>query len=211
MRLLALALLASAFVAAQAHASPLADPVNDFLGTYSGPHGADLDVVSTDAVLNGSNLILQATMNGPIGTTSGGLYVWGVDRGMGASTANFASVGRPNIIFDSVVIINQNATGQVVTLETGTPVATPLAPGAITISGNTFQAVVPISMLPSTGFSTANYTQNLWPRFGGVTTDDQISDFAPDSTMAPISTPEPAALGLLGLAGLLLLGRAKRG
>ena len=34
--------------------------------------------------------------------------------------------------------------------------------------------------------------------------DDQISDFEPDATMAGISVPEPASLGLLGLSALLL-------
>jgi hypothetical protein len=148
-------------------------------------------------------------MNGAIGTTPGGLYVWGVDRGAGATTANFGAINLPNIIFDSVVIILPDGTGQVVLLNSATPVATPLAPGSITISGNTFQAVVPIAMLPSAGFQPLSYLQNLWPRQGGVTDNAQISDFAPDSTMSPISAPEPASLGLLGLAGLWLFGRRR--
>jgi hypothetical protein len=208
MRALAFALLAGAFLATAAHATTVSDPVGDFIPSYSGPHGADLDVVSTTAQLTGTNLILQATMDGPIGSTAGGLYVWGFDRGAGSTTANFAPINLPNIIFDSVVIVMPDGTGQVVLLNSATPVATPLAAGSITISGNTFQAVVPISMLPSAGFQPLSYTQNLWPRFGGLTSNDQISDFAPDSTMSPLSAPEPAALGLIGLAALGLVSRA---
>jgi hypothetical protein len=212
MKIIALAILAAGILAVNARATTVDDPVGDFIPTFSGPHGADLDVVSTTAVISGSNLVLSATMNGAIGTTPGGLYVWGLDRGLGATTANFSAIGLSNIIFDSVVVVLPNGTGQVALLETGTPVATPLGAGAITINGNMFSAVVPLSMLPSTGFATESYTQNLWPRYGGITTDDQISDFAPDASMAGISVPEPASLGLLGLSGLLLValrGRAR--
>ena len=210
MRIFALALLLGAFFAVEARATMVTDATNDFIGSYSGPHAADLDVVSTDATLQGSNLVLSATMNGAVGTTAGGLYVWGFDRGTGASTANFSAIGLPNIIFDSVVIINQDGTGAVAILSAGPPVVTPLAAGSIAIAGNSFTATVPVAMLPSTGFTTLNYTQNLWPRFGGLTTDDQIADFAPDSSMAPISAPEPASLGLVALGALALTLVARR-
>jgi hypothetical protein len=203
MKILVLAILAAAILSVEARATTTSDPTGDFLPSFSGPHGADLDVVSTTALLSGTNIVLSATMNGAIGTTPGGLYVWGFDRGAGATTANFSSLGLPNIIFDSVVIVLPDGSGQVVELG-ASPVMTPLAPGSITISGNTFNAVVPVALLPTKGFATLDYMQNLWPRFGGVTTDDQIADFAPDSAMAHISAPEPASLGLLGLSGLLL-------
>src|SRR5262245_38970818 len=102
MKLLAFALLATCFFALDARAVTTSDASNDFLPSFSGPHGADLDVLSTSASISGTNLILNATMAGPIGTTPGGLYVWGIDRGVGSTTANFASLGLPNIIFDSV-------------------------------------------------------------------------------------------------------------
>ena len=203
------AALAFAFSAANARATTTTDAMNDFLPTFTGPHGADLDVLSTTANLVGANLVLNATLAGAVGTTPGGLYVWGVDRGMGASTANFGSLGLSNIIFDSVVIVNQDGTGQVVLLG-ASPVATPLAAGAIAIAGNQFTATVPLSMLPSNGFTSANYTQNLWPRYGGIDMDSQISDFAPDQHMAGVSTPEPAMFGLLGLSlGLVALARRR--
>ena len=207
--LVSCAALALVLSAANARATTTTDAMNDFLPTFTGPHGADLDVLSTTATLVGTNLVLNATLAGAVGTTPGGLYVWGIDRGMGASTANFGSLGLSNIIFDSVVIVNPDGTGTVVLLSPS-QVATPLAAGAISIAANQFTVTVPLSMLPSTGFTAANYTQNLWPRYGGLTMDSQISDFAPDDHMASISTPEPATLGLLGLSlGLVAVARRR--
>jgi len=197
------------FFCASAHADSLTvDPIGDFLPTYAGPHNGDLDVVSTNASLLGTNLVFSATLNANVGTTAQGFYIWGVNRGAG--TANFASLGLPNIIFDSVIRINPDGTGAVTLI--GGP-TTNLAAGSITITGNTFQAVVPLVLLPSNGFSVAQYGQNLWPRFGGAVGNAQISDFAPDDTMGPIQTPEPTTLLLLGtgLIGLSSRFRKRKG
>ena len=48
--------------------SVVTDPVGDFLPTYAGPRGGDLDVVSTSVSLIRTNFIFSATMNGAIGT-----------------------------------------------------------------------------------------------------------------------------------------------
>jgi len=199
-------------VAGEAQAAAITDPAGDFLTTLSAlsPRAGDLDVLSSRVSIFNNTLIFTATLNAPINTTPEAFYVWGVDRGLGASTSNFASLSLPNIIFDSVVVIQNEGTGVVNDLTGGSPPQT-LAPGAVTSSGNTITAVVPLSFLPSRGFSTDQYTWNLWPRFGGagVTGNAQISDFAPNTNNALVDTvPEPSTVVLF--AGGLLAALAWR-
>ncbi|HKR93522.1 autotransporter outer membrane beta-barrel domain-containing protein [Novosphingobium sp.] len=159
-----------------AHGQVVHDPVGDFLPSFTGPRNADLDVVTTQVVYDGVSFRLDATNNGPVGTTASGVYVLGFNRGAG--TAGLANVAS-NVLFDSVVLVNANGTGLVVdTLRGG---ATPLPAGSIKISGNQITAVVPASLLPSQGLKPGQYTVNLWPRstLGG---DETISDFAPNNS-----------------------------
>jgi hypothetical protein len=174
------------------------DATGDFLTAYAGPRNADLDVVSADVLFDGSNFRFTASLAGAIGTTAGGFYVWGVDRGAGATTSNFGALGFPDVIFDSVVIIRPNGTGQVSLLGAGGS-TTLLGSSAISITGNTFSVLLPSALLPSRGFTFDNYLHNLWPR-GPVGATTQIADFAPDTSMARVRVPEPSALPLLSLA-----------
>lgn len=175
-------------VAPSAYAQVVRDPVGDFLPSFTGPRNGDLDVVTTQVVYNGTTFRLDATNNGPVGTTAGGVYVLGFNRGAGvAGLANVAS----NVFFDSVVLVNANGTGLVVNTLNGA--ATPLPAGSITISGNQITAVVPASLLPSQGLKPGQYTVNLWPRsrLGG---DETISDFAPDNSNARVVLNFPIPL-----------------
>jgi hypothetical protein len=195
-------------LAGTAPAAPVSDPVGDFLSTLdaAAPRAGDLDVVSANVSLIGDSLLFSATLNAPINTTPEAFYVWGVERGAGGATANFSSLGLPDIIFDAVVIIQNEGTGVVNDL-TGMQPPAPLA-GSITSSGNTIEALVPLALLPSRGFSPADYGWNLWPRWGGIPfSDPQISDFAPDANNAQVTVaaavPGPAPLLVLSI-GLAL-------
>jgi hypothetical protein len=171
------------------------DPVGDFLPGYTGPHAPGLDVVSYEGVLVGDHVVFAGEMAGPIAPTQavGGLYIIGVDRGLG--TPRFAGrtpVIGPNVLWDSVVRVNPDGTGLFNNLIAG--VITPLTAADITISGNEFTARVPLSaMLPAATRPPEEWTYNLWPRNSAVIGQTAaVSDLAPDDGNAPVRTVAPA-------------------
>jgi hypothetical protein len=82
------------------------------------------------------------------------------------------------------------------------------------LTGNQFIVTVPVSLLPSTGATPANYGFNIWPREGAVVTgNSQITDFAPNNALLSvnglIAVPEPASW-LMMLLGFGLIGGVMR-
>jgi PEP-CTERM motif len=202
------AALLLAGVSTPAHAVTVVDATGDFLSGFIGPNDADLDVTSFSVTYDNvaATFTLGATFAGVIDPTKVGRYVIGVNTGTGVN-APFAGIGQGNVRFNQTVTVQKNGTGSVG--------ATALAAGAVTISGNSFTAVVPISLLPTTGWTAVQYGWNLWPRNGG-TGVTAISDFAPENSLLAISPiPEPATwLSMLigfGLAGFALRQRTGKG
>jgi hypothetical protein len=207
------ALTGAALVATPLHATNFADPHGDLLATYTGPPDGDLDILSGSAEFTSDDLLLSSTMNGPIGTTAGSLFLWGVDRGSGTDrliTSGPPAVGTPDMLLDAIVALLANGTGRVVTFPTmGAPVTTPLDPSLITISGDTISARIPRGLLPTTGFAFEDYTYVHWSRsvVGG---QQFIADLAPDASSFTASyAPEPAIWGL-AVFGFGLTGAAFR-
>jgi len=195
----------------QAQASVVNDATGDYLAGYTGSKAGDLDVVSASVTYNPQTDVFhfESTFAAAIGTSPGGLYVLGFDRGAG--TGRFAASGLPNVLFDSVVVINTNGSGAVNLLVPQPVVSTPFAAGTAVIDGAKLSLDILGSWLPSAGFSKSGYTWNLWPRDGSQPAGfGQISDFAPDSVNAAVQVvPLPGAVWLFGsaLAGFVAARR----
>lgn len=204
------ALLAGMFASTLLFATPaiaasVVDPTGDFLPTYTaGPRLADLDVTGFSVNYNSALqfFTLGASFAGDITPQTAGLYVFGVNTGTGTARP-FAAIGEPNVIFNQAIVIQKDGTGSVG--------ATALDPAGISIAGNILTARIPLSLLPSTGFSPTQYGFNLWPRIG-LGNNNQITDFSPENaTIAISAVPEPAtwAMMLMGL-GAVGLGLRRR-
>jgi PEP-CTERM motif-containing protein len=194
-------------------ASPITDPAGDFLPTYTGPMNGDVDVLSSEVTYNtkANTFTFAATFNGPVNTTPNALYVWGIDRGAGSELllGGTPPIGA-GIPFDSVFVAVPGAGVGLVNLLDGSAATT--VPGLV-VSGNSVMETISASLLPSKGFAPSAYLWNLWPRVGSDNANNaQISDFAPDNTIVPVTvTPEPATLALLGAALSSLVAIRRRG
>jgi hypothetical protein len=188
--------------AAQAQSSSVNDATGDFLASYTGPHQADLDVTSLSVTYNASttSFLIQSTFAGAIDPSLPGFYAIGVNTGTGAGP--FASIGAPDVKFNQVIAVQKAGTATVG--------ATSLSPGSVLIGGNALTVMIPLSLLPTTGFDPAHYAFNIWPRSGPTGGLGAISDFAPNNaTLAAAPVPEPAAWAMM-LGGFGLIGGTLR-
>jgi len=193
--------VAALALAGTAQATSIPDATGDFLPSYTGPHQADLDVTSLSVSFNSvsHDFLIQSTMAGTINSASPGFYVIGVNTGTGV-IAPFGPIGAGNVKFNQAIVVQKNGTATIG--------ATSLAPGSVTIGGNALSLIVPLSMLPSTGFNPGHYSFNIWPRSGTVGGLATISDFAPDNSNLS-AAPEPAAWAMM-VGGFGLTGMAMR-
>ena len=143
------------------------------------------------------NFLIQSTFEGAIDPSMPGFYVIGANTGSG--TGPFGSIGAPDIKFNQVILVQKNGTATIGGVA--------LDAGSVTIGGNALSLIVPLSLLPSTGFSPGRYGFSIWPR-SGAGGAEVISDFAPDNS--PLAAvPEPAAWSLM-VGGFGLIGGAMR-
>ena len=188
-------------LAGVAQATSIPDPTGDFLPSYTGTHQADLDVTSLSVSFNSmtSSFLIQSTMAGTINSALPGFYVIGVNTGTGV-IAPFGSIGAGNVRFNQAITVQKDGTAKVG--------ATSLAAGSVTIGGNALSLIVPLSLLPSTGWDAEHYAFNIWPRSGTVGGLATISDFAPNNSDLS-AAPEPAAWAMM-VSGFGLTGTAMR-
>jgi hypothetical protein len=160
--------------------SSIVDPTGDFLPSYTGPQTQEVDVVSAEATYNGTVMVFSSTSAGPIGTTPGAFFVWGINRGSG--TPRFPTLA-PGVLFDFVIVGRPDGTGTWTDLVSGA--TAPLAAGSVVITGSQLRITVPAALMLPRGFTFQQFTVNLWPRVGAGN-NNQISDFAPDNSNAPV-------------------------
>ena len=201
-------MLVLAAVSGFAAAAPVTDGIGDFLPTFTGTRGGDLDVKTAELRLDNGLFSLSTTLNGAIGTTPGTIYVLGLDRGMG--TARFGSTFAPGILFDEVIIVPSVGAASIRDFINNKTYA--LASDAVSMVGDTLRFSFSTDVATSEGFKPADYTWDFWPR-NGLGSNAQISDFAPDAMNARVTSsnvPEPATLALFGFGFLGLLFARKR-
>ena len=239
-RLAAVATVACAMAAGAAHATQLADPHNDRLPTFNNNPDPtpDLDVVRVSARYTATQLMLSATMAADIGTSDAGEYVWGINRGQGTPllsepnplTDTSTPIGD-NIPFDAFLIVGNGVHSDEHDFDNGglgvllgpydgtnhgheiSPTgAFMIDPSWVSISGRTISLTISRDLLPSTGFDFADYTYNLWPRYGTASGGNgMVTDFAPNNEnfLASQAVPEPAAWAFM-IMGFGLMGTALR-
>ncbi|HSC65978.1 MAG TPA: hypothetical protein VLD35_20245 [Caldimonas sp.] len=187
--------IAAACSTTPALAAPFIDAQGDFLPSYAGPKDPDLDVRFADVIIDpqAGTATFFGILAGPIDKASGKFYVFGVDRGRGEAGRDLvfegAAGGEPKIghgvRWDAAIGLLANGTA--VFFDALNPGVVPLPNVAVRVAGSEISATVPLSLLPSQGFSYKDYTFNLWPRSQVSLANTTVADFAPDNSSARVS------------------------
>ncbi|GAC1469351.1 MAG: hypothetical protein NVSMB9_13080 [Isosphaeraceae bacterium] len=165
-----------------------------FYDLYTGAKRAELNAAGARAFLDGrGNLQLVGIVAGPIFKTpqkagQEEFYVWGIDRGNGRFPGPFP--GKPNITFDSVVVVKVQqggVTGVAQDLVTGKSI--PIPASNISIGQFNVKVTLPIDQFTNPATLTSSVPKvNFWPRSAlppaNFTT---IASFAPEGSDFPIA------------------------
>lgn len=164
-----------------------------FYPFYTGAKRAELNAAGARAFLDSNgNLNLVGIIAGQINKTpktaaQNEFYVWGIDRGHGKIPGPFP--GRPNITFDSVVVVavtQQGVSGTVRDLDTGRSLAIPT--GSITLNRDDVKVVLPAQLLLTAGGAPTSVPKvTFYPR-SDLTPGNfkSIASFAPEGRDFPI-------------------------
>ena len=139
--------------------------VATILSTYTGAHYDYQAVVAAGAVVLPKHVLeLGAILRGPNRSLAPAYYVFGIDRGSGASLGpRFPEL--PGITPDALVTItadtnDTNPTGTITDLRTGA--VSTISPSEIQFDGSTLRVFVNPAQLPSTGFPLSKYRFDFW-------------------------------------------------
>jgi hypothetical protein len=169
------------------------------LSTFTGAHYDYQAIVAAGAILLPSDTLeLGAILRGPNRSTAPAYYVFGIDRGSGASQGPLFAV-RPGITPDALVTItaapnNTSVSGTITDLETGT--VTSLSPAAIQAKGSTLRVFVPVSELPSRGAPPSQYRFAFWTQSAPGNAIGNVGSFLPDTTMIVVGSSAGKGLRL---------------
>jgi hypothetical protein len=163
--------------------------VATILSTFTGAPYDYQAAVAAGAVLLPKNVLeLGAILRGPNRSPAPGYYVFGIDRGSGATLGpRFAE--RPGITPDALVTItvdtnNTNPSGTITDLRTGA--VSTISPSAIQFEGSTLRVFVDAAQLPSTGFPISKYRFDFWVQSQLNGNFGTVGSFLPDAAEIPI-------------------------
>jgi len=203
--------LAAIGLAGPVSAACTPDPQGDFLATYTGPHVGEVDIRCIDVRLQAGVFKITVKADDIIGGSGKSYFVLGINRGAGIPRLQFIGAPpplRPDLNFDAILLAYTNGPPDLSVLPPPNFVS---LPGAVSISGDTLTAWLPLSYLPSTGFTPENYEFTVWTDYQvtgqiGDANNNYIPDFS--STIHP-SVPEPASWAMM-LGGFGAIGGAMR-